>query len=53
MEKISITGEISEDDSTRAIEITEYNKENILPDVKERFGVEVNLSGLFKQERDF
>ena len=53
MRKISITGEISEDDPTRAIEITNIIKENILPDVKERFGVEVNLSGLFKQEREF
>jgi len=53
LRKISITGEISEDDPTRAIEITNIIKENILPDVKERFGVEVNLSGLFKQEREF
>ena len=53
MRKISITGEISEDNSARAIEITELIKSKILPDVKERFGIDINLSGLFKQERDF
>ena len=53
LRKISITGEISEDDSARAIEITELIKSKILPDVKERYGVDINLSGLFKQEREF
>ena len=53
MRKISITGEISEDNSARAIEITELIKSKILPDVKERYGIDINLSGLFKQERDF
>ena len=53
LRKISITGEISEDNSARAIEITELIKSKILPDVKERYGIDINLSGLFKQERDF
>ena len=53
LRKISITGEISEDDSARAIEITELIKSKILPDVKERYGIDINLSGLFKQEREF
>ena len=53
LRKISITGEISKDNSTRAIEITELIKSKILPDVKERYGIDINLSGLFKQEREF
>ena len=53
LRKISITGEISEDNSARAIEITELIKSKILPDVKERYGIDINLSGLFKQEREF
>ena len=35
LRKISITGEISEDNSARAIEITELIKSKILPDVGE------------------
>ncbi|MFL2790591.1 MAG: efflux RND transporter permease subunit [Paracoccaceae bacterium] len=51
--KITVTGSISEDDPSRAKEITDLIKFEILPDIKARFGVDTNLSGLFKQEKDF
>ena len=51
--KITVTGDISEDDPDRAKEITDLIKLDILPDVRARFGVDTYLSGLFKQEKDF
>ena len=51
--KITVTGDISEDDPDRAKEITDLIKMEILPDVRARFGVDTYMSGLFQQERDF
>jgi len=50
---VTVSGEISEDDPTRAAEITADLAEHILPDIAERFGVEWQLAGLAEQERAF
>jgi multidrug efflux pump subunit AcrB len=50
---ISVTGDISEDDPTRAAEITKALEEEILPDIASRLQVEWRLSGLSEQESDF
>ncbi|MCD9148185.1 efflux RND transporter permease subunit [Pseudophaeobacter flagellatus] len=50
---ISVTGDISEDDPTRAAEITKALEEEILPDIASRRQVEWRLSGLSEQESNF
>ncbi len=50
---ISVTGDISEDDPTRASEIQETLKEEILPRIASERQVEWTLSGLSEQESDF
>ena len=50
---ISVTGDISEDDPTRANEIMETLQDVILPEIQSRNGVTYRLSGLAEQEGDF
>lgn len=50
---ISVTGDISEDDPTRAEEINTALQQEILPDIASRHQIEWRLSGLNEQENDF
>ncbi|MEP5761940.1 MAG: efflux RND transporter permease subunit [Litoreibacter sp.] len=50
---VSVTGDISEDDSARADEITDRIAEVILPKIEQDFGVASRMSGLAEQEQDF
>ncbi|WP_417713293.1 efflux RND transporter permease subunit [Pseudophaeobacter arcticus] len=50
---ISVTGDISEDDPTRAADIGKALEEEILPDIASRRQVEWRLSGLSEQEDKF
>jgi multidrug efflux pump subunit AcrB len=50
---ISVTGDISEDDPTRAADIGKALEEEILPDIASRRQVEWRLSGLSEQEDNF
>lgn len=50
---ISVTGDISEDDPTRAAEIQRVLEEEILPDIAAQRQVEWRLSGLSEQEDRF
>lgn len=50
---ISVTGDISEDDPTRAAEIVEALQDEILPEIASRRQVEWRMSGLSEQESDF
>ena len=50
---ISITGEISEDDPSEAVNVTQALSERILPDIASRHQVEWRLAGLAQQENEF
>lgn len=50
---VSVTGDISEDDATRATEIMTELEQSILPTIEENLGVSWRLSGLAEQENDF
>ncbi|MBF9030708.1 AcrB/AcrD/AcrF family protein [Rhodobacterales bacterium HKCCE3408] len=50
---VSVTGDLSEDDPTRAEEIMTELEQQILPDIAARYGVGYYLSGLSEQEQDF
>jgi multidrug efflux pump subunit AcrB len=50
---VSVTGDISEDDPTRAAEITQLLREEILPQIESDYGVAWRQVGLAEQERDF
>jgi multidrug efflux pump subunit AcrB len=50
---ISVTGDISEDDPTRAAEIVEALQDEILPEIASRRQVEWRMSGLSEQESEF
>ncbi|MDX2484737.1 MAG: efflux RND transporter permease subunit [Pseudodonghicola sp.] len=50
---ISVTGDISEDDPTRAAEIQQALKDEILPKIASERQVEWTLSGLSEQENEF
>jgi multidrug efflux pump subunit AcrB len=50
---ISVTGDISEDDPTRAAEIVQALQDEILPEIASRLQVEWRMSGLSEQESDF
>lgn len=50
---ISVTGDISEDDPTRAADIVKALQQEILPDIASRRQVEWRLSGLSEQENNF
>ncbi len=50
---VSVTGELSEDDPARAVEVQRQLAEVILPRVQSEFGVSQRLSGQAEQEREF
>ncbi len=50
---LSVSGDLSEDEPTRAAEISTAISEEILPDIEARFGVATQLSGLAEQESEF
>ncbi len=50
---VSVTGDISEDNPSRAKKIVEILRSEILPKIASEIGVEWRLEGLAKQERDF
>lgn len=50
---VSVTGDLSDDDPARATEVQQIIDDRILPDIKERFGVDTALSGLSEQEGQF
>lgn len=50
---VSVTGDVSEDDPTRAAEIMAEVREVILPEIESRYGVESASSGLAEQENEF
>ncbi len=50
---VSVNGDISDDDPTRANEILQILESEMLPNVEERFGVTSALSGLAEQEKEF
>ncbi|MEL6523965.1 MAG: efflux RND transporter permease subunit, partial [Pseudomonadota bacterium] len=53
LRRLSVTGEVSEDDPARAEEIMLELQDKILPDLQERYSVSWQLSGLAEQEQDF
>ncbi|MEL6915302.1 MAG: efflux RND transporter permease subunit [Pseudomonadota bacterium] len=53
IQRITVTGELSEDDPARATEIQGLLASDILPRVAERHAVTFELTGLAEQERDF
>lgn len=53
LNSITVTGDISEDNPEVAEEITKKIKENILPNVTSRFGIQAIMTGLAEQERNF
>ncbi|MDF1871077.1 efflux RND transporter permease subunit [Vannielia sp.] len=50
---VEVTGDIADDDPTRAAEITTQVSEVILPRIEEEFGVATRMSGLAEQENEF
>lgn len=53
LRRINVTGDISEDDPERAVEITEALAATILPQIAEEYGVEWQIGGLAEQENTF
>ncbi|WP_111733423.1 efflux RND transporter permease subunit [Roseovarius amoyensis] len=51
--KVSVTGDIAEDDPARAAEITRIVESDILPRIKAEHQVDWRLSGLAEQEGEF
>ncbi|MBU2867715.1 efflux RND transporter permease subunit [Pacificibacter marinus] len=50
---VSVTGDLSEDDPARAVEIQTALTDDILPQISEDFGVTERVSGLSEQENRF
>ncbi len=50
---VSVTGDISEDDPTRAAEIVQTLRNELLPGLEREYGVSYILSGLAEQEQEF
>jgi multidrug efflux pump subunit AcrB len=50
---VTVNGAVSEDDPVRAEAIAAALRDEILPDIAQRFGVEWKLGGLAEQEKDF
>ncbi|MGB0902309.1 efflux RND transporter permease subunit [Halocynthiibacter sp.] len=50
---IAVTGDISEDDPTRAAEINEILRSEILPDIESDHQVAFRIAGLAEQEQEF
>jgi multidrug efflux pump subunit AcrB len=53
LQVVTVTGDLSEDDPTRASEVQSALEDDILPRISADFGVEVRLSGQAAQEREF
>jgi multidrug efflux pump subunit AcrB len=51
--QVNVTGELSEDDPDRAVEIIDLVESRILPDVAADYQVKAQVTGLVLQERDF
>ena len=51
--RIKVTGDISEDDAERAVEITEELQSTILPAIAADYGVSWEIGGLAEQENEF
>ncbi len=50
---VTVTGDISEDDPVRATAVMDDLRDQILPDIAARYGVDWQLAGLAEQEQDF
>ena len=50
---VSVTGDLSEDDPTRAQEISDEVRDIVLPKLQEDFGITTRMAGLAEQERNF
>ena len=50
---VTVSGDLAEDNPTRAAEIQASIRETILPKLQEDFGIETRQGGLVQQERDF
>ncbi|MEO0387983.1 MAG: efflux RND transporter permease subunit [Pseudomonadota bacterium] len=50
---VTVTGDVSEDDPTRAAAVQDALERDILPDIASRYGVSYSLGGLAAQERAF
>ena len=50
---VTVSGDLSEDDPDRALEITKSLQTEILPDIAVQFGVSWILAGLAQDEREF
>ncbi|MCF8483979.1 MAG: efflux RND transporter permease subunit [Rhodobacteraceae bacterium] len=50
---VTVSGDLAEDNPTRAAEIQATIRETILPKLQEDFGIETRQGGLVQQERDF
>ncbi len=53
LKRVSVSGDISEDDPVRASQIVEELRENILPGIAADLGVEFLIGGLAEQESEF
>jgi multidrug efflux pump subunit AcrB len=53
IQRISVTGEVSEDDPDRARMIQDVLGQEILPDVAARYQIDYKITGLAEQEREF
>jgi len=50
---LTVSGDISEDDAKRAVEITDILRNEILPEIERDFGVATQMAGLSEQENSF
>ncbi|WP_439528915.1 efflux RND transporter permease subunit [Pannonibacter sp.] len=50
---LRVTGDISEDDASAAVEVMDTLKGRILPEIASAYGIETELGGLAEQESDF
>ena len=50
---LRVTGDISEDDASAAVEVMDTLKGRILPEIASAYGIETELGGLAEQENDF
>jgi multidrug efflux pump subunit AcrB len=50
---VSVTGDIAEDDAARAAEIDARLRDELLPQIEERFGISIRLAGIAEEESAF
>ena len=50
---VDVTGDVAEDDPQAAVDVDLALRNEILPDIAERFGIDYTLSGLAEQEKEF